>query len=147
MRILTSGQMKAAEQRANDKGMAFIRLMENAGCACARIVRDRLRNEPGSKKAVIVCGSGKNGGDGFVIARKLSEYGFDTAVILASGLPKDSDSSAMFRRLEGMPVVITDYTEKPAKAFDYLEDADIIIDAIFGTGFHGTPDASARQII
>ena len=34
-----------------------------------------------------------------------------------------------------MPVVITDYTEKPAKAFDYLEDANIIIDAIFGTGF------------
>ena len=54
MRILTSGQM--ARERANDKGMAFIRLMENA-TACANC-KDRLRNEQ-RRKAVIVCGAAR----------------------------------------------------------------------------------------
>ena len=81
MKILTSSQMFSAEQAQVNRGMSFTRLMENAGSACAKEIRERFASLEQSRGLVcVLCGKGKNGGDGFVIARKLALAGFNVAV-------------------------------------------------------------------
>ena len=111
MKIFTEQQMRRAEQAAADGGMAFLRLMENAGSACAAEIRTHLR--PG-RKTVILCGKGKNGGDGFVIARKLAEAGFSAVVLLVYGKPTDEDALYMFGKLSGTTVHVFDLTQNDA---------------------------------
>ena len=109
MRILTGQQMKAVEQAAAKNGMSFLRLMENAGSACARIIKDKLLGVPFKKqKIIILSGNGKNGGDGFVIARKLYESGYSVDIILVFGKPKDTDSIEMMEMLKGLSINIYD---------------------------------------
>ena len=82
MKVLTSSQMFSAEQAQVNRGMSFTRLMENAGSACARAVRERFASLEQSRGLIcVLCGKGKNGGDGFVIARKLALAGFNVAVV------------------------------------------------------------------
>lgn len=134
MRIFTEEQMRIAEKKAADSGVAFLRLMENAGCACAAEIRNRTDS---TQKVVILCGKGKNGGDGFVIARKLVEAGYSVVVLLVFGLPKDSDALYMMDKLKGTDVKILDFTKNPSTE-KLIPEADVIVDAIFGIGFHGT---------
>ena len=84
MRLLSSDEMKQVEQYTAKYGLSYQRMMENAGAACARNIRNIVENENMSRRnAVIVCGKGNNGGDGFVVARKLGENGYNVCVILA----------------------------------------------------------------
>ena len=96
MKVLTSSQMFSAEQAQVNRGMSFTRLMENAGSACARAVRERFASLEQSRGLIcVLCGKGKNGGDGFVIARKLAIAGFNVAVVEAFGEPTAEDSILM----------------------------------------------------
>ena len=76
MKVYTGESIKRIEQACFEAGITELRLMENAGVACAKVIRKQydLENNKG-KKIAVLCGKGKNGGDGFVIARKLSEIG------------------------------------------------------------------------
>ena len=66
MRILTAAQIRAVEERAVDTGLDYLRLMENAGSACARFVAEKAQiTLESNTAATVVCGKGKNGGDGF----------------------------------------------------------------------------------
>ena len=136
MKVFTQQQMRAAEQAAADGGVPFLRLMENAGAACAAEIRARLH--PG-QKTVILCGKGKNGGDGFVIARKLSEAGFAAVVLLAFGRPRDEDALYMLGKLEGTDVRVFDLTQNDAPR-RLIPEADVLVDAVFGIGFRGVAD-------
>lgn len=142
MKIFTERQMRAAEQKAADGGTSFLRLMENAGAACAAEIRARLK--PG-QETVILCGKGKNGGDGFVIARKLAESGFAAAVLLVHGRPRDEDALYMLGLLEGMDVRILDLTQDDA-ARRLIRQADVLVDAVFGIGFRGTADGTLGEL-
>ena len=74
MRIVTSKQMKQIEQNSIQYQMSYLRLMENAGCAAAQFIAQTLHDVNGLN-CVVFSGKGNNGGDGFVVARKLSELG------------------------------------------------------------------------
>ena len=74
IRILSAQEIKAVEAAANDSGITYLRLMENAGAACAKAIRQRFDGTQ-KRSVTVLCGKGKNGGDGFVIARKLFENG------------------------------------------------------------------------
>lgn len=87
MRILSAEQIKAVEAAADKSGISYLRLMENAGAACAKAVRMRFdRTE--KRNVIVLCGKGKNGGDGFVAARKLYENGYAVRVVLVLGMPR-----------------------------------------------------------
>jgi len=133
------------EQTANDSGISYSRLMENAGSACAKIIRDRFEDS-GFKNAVIVCGKGKNGGDGFVIARKLFENGYRVSVLLAHGLPSAENAVEMFRRAKDLGVNIEMYDETNENHNAMLAKADIVVDCIFGTGFRGEADEKTARL-
>ena len=144
MRVLTVENVKKVEEIANESGISYLQLMENAGSYCARVIRKTFEKTE-KRNVLIVCGKGKNGGDGFVIARKLYENNYNVTVMITMGLPSDDISSQMLSRVRGLkiPVVYYDNSETTDRLFD---DAEIIVDCIFGIGFHGVPDTNIQSL-
>lgn len=135
MKILTTRTMRLLEAAAVEEGLDYLRLMENAGSAAARHIR-RLDGLPG-RNAVILCGKGNNGGDGFVIARKLLEEGFAVTVILLCGRPVSAQAREMLSRIEHTDVILLDLETEPYVAANAVREADLLVDAVYGIGFHG----------
>lgn len=146
--ILSCEDVRKVEKRANDTCIPYLQLMENAGAYCARIIRERYDNVK-YKNVLVVCGKGKNGGDGFVIARKLWENDYDVTVLMADGLPVDEDSSEMFSRIRATDINISYYDEnqKGIPAIKLFKKAELVVDCLFGIGFHGTPSDKMQDII
>lgn len=143
MKIYTADEIRFVEERENEIGMEFLRLMENAGAACAKRVEKFVKKE---SSVVIVCGKGKNGGDGFVIARKLAEVGIRIKVVLAQGAPLAHDAIEMYHKVDPSLVEIIRFDWDADLAENAIENADIIVDCIFGIGFHGEPDSACEEV-
>ena len=139
MFVVTSNQMYQAECNAVKRGISFSQLMENAGRACAKIIKNHFCiSKSNPRRVLVLCGKGKNGGDGFVIARKLWEYGCEVTVMLACGEPKAEDSIEMYSFVETAGIDIVRYDNNLTILKHYIENAEIIVEAIFGTGFTGS---------
>lgn len=132
MYIATPQQMKNAEANAVLRGTSYLRLMENAGAAAAFEILKRIPHILG-KKALILCGKGNNGGDGFVIARLLSEKGAVVTVSLAAEPPCSGIAFEEYSKISS----VSEITVLPFSETDFSAEYDIIADAVFGTGFHG----------
>lgn len=129
MRIVTTAQMKQIEKNADCSGLSYLQMMENAGAAAYQAVRAKY---PALSSMTVVAGKGNNGGDGFVIARLAAKDGIAVHVILAEGQPVTADAKTNFDRLSGLPIDITCIEET-----DDISSVDVVIDALYGTGFHG----------
>lgn len=139
MRLLTCNEMKTVEQHCSKFGLSYQRMMENAGAACARNIKNIIEKEGIRKRnIVIVCGKGNNGGDGFVIARKFAESGYNTCVLMASTYPKSEESIYMFKMLLDLSVPILWYEADKDKGIKTIRNAEIIVDAVFGFSFYGS---------
>ncbi|MCD8357138.1 MAG: NAD(P)H-hydrate epimerase [Clostridia bacterium] len=136
MRIVTVAQMKQIEKNADENGLSYLQMMENAGTAAYQIIRTEKAD---AKRFVVMAGKGNNGGDGFVIARLAAQDGFSVSVILAEGQPVTTDAKMNFERLQDLPVTVQQLDE-----IDKL-DADVIVDALYGTGFHGALRPSGQK--
>jgi NAD(P)H-hydrate epimerase len=122
--------------------------MENAGRGVADAIRRRWPPATGGRRVVaILCGGGNNGGDGFVVARHLSASAgssdvgaapVELRVALAASRAKIAgDAAAMLRALDGLPdVTVSDLsgTSDPAAWRAVLAGADVVVDALLGTG-------------
>lgn len=135
MRIVTAKQMKQAEANAVAGGFSYLRLMENAGAAAYKAITDRLA--PEGKRFAILCGSGNNGGDGFVIARKLYEADAQVTVIELDGVAKTAESAHMAEMVRLVDIPVLDLDLDANQIREVIYQADGIVDALFGTGFHG----------
>ncbi|MEE1138567.1 MAG: NAD(P)H-hydrate dehydratase [Acutalibacteraceae bacterium] len=139
MFVVTGKQMYQAECSAVKRGISFPQLMENAGQACAKIIKNKFAiSRDNRKNVLVICGKGKNGGDGFVIARALWEQGCKVTVMLACGEPKAADAIDMFSLIEAAGIDVIRYDNNLTLHRPVLEQADIIVEAVFGTGFSGT---------
>lgn len=136
MKILTVDQMKTEERLSDEMGVTYQRLMENAGCAAAAFIRRTLSNVAG-RNFMIFCGSGNNGGDGLVVARKLFEEGANVIVVLCGGMPRSDEAKYMYDCVIQAGITMLDFEIDRKKVDEFLDGADIIIDALFGTGFSG----------
>jgi hydroxyethylthiazole kinase-like uncharacterized protein yjeF len=116
--ILTAAEMRAAEDRAVAAGTPVEALMDRAGTAAA----EAIRRYAGAAPVLVLCGPGNNGGDGYVVARRLREAGVPVRVA-ACGLPK-AGAAVAAREAWGGPV------EDIASA----SPAPTLVDALFGTG-------------
>lgn len=134
MRVVTCGQMRNMEKSAIDSGISSLRLMENAGSAAARYIRETL--PVSGKKVTVLCGKGNNGGDGFVVARKLLELNARVTVILTNGMPNSDESKDTFEKLSNLNPVVIDISQTE-RCFKFISQSEVIVDAVFGTGFHG----------
>ncbi len=135
MKILTSYQMGIAESAAVTDGTDYSRLMENAGSACAKAIRDEYNlNENNRKKVTVICGRGNNGGDGYVVARKLFEAGCRVAIVVIGGMPTTDQAKEMFERVEKMPINMALFDANKKTALEAIMNTDIIVEAVFGIG-------------
>ncbi len=139
MTVLSVESMRKLEQAAVDGGLSFLRLMENAGSAAARIIRSTYAMD--GRRVTVLCGNGNNGGDGFVIARKLMEEGAQVTVVLMCGAPTTPQAKDTLARLRGTAVELCNLETEPFLAAEAVRAAGMIVDAVFGIGFHGAlPD-------
>ena len=145
MKILTAAGTRKAEQIAFNRGISGERLMENAGSAAARVIKQSY--DLNGKSAVVVVGQGNNGGDGYVVARKLKEYGARAYVIMAMGIAMTKDSSTMQKRAIDAGISVLNFYDNTDLSKNLIDTADIIVDAIFGIGFHGAADREISLII
>ena len=130
MRVLTAAEIRGLESCAVESGVSMETLMENAGAEVAAAVTEKM--DVTGKKTVILCGKGNNGGDGFVIARAAAKDGWNVTALLAEGEPKTTDAITNFGRLHSLSVnICADCTVLETQHFD------VVVDALYGTGFHG----------
>lgn len=149
MEILTADEIRKVEEYEAENGIDFLRLMENAGSACAKLISDRMRELKGKIqgiKAAVVCGKGKNGGDGFVIARKLRQNGADVTVILAAGEPKAHDAIVMAERTKDLGIKTLKFGFQKEEAVKVIKEADTVIDCVFGIGFYGEANPAISEV-
>ena len=104
MTVLSVESMRKLEQAAVDGGLSYLRLMENAGSAAARIIRSTYAM--GGRRVAVLCGNGNNGGDGFVIARKLAEEGALVSAVLMCGAPTTPQAKETLSRLQNGAVTL-----------------------------------------
>jgi ADP-dependent NAD(P)H-hydrate dehydratase / NAD(P)H-hydrate epimerase len=110
-------------------------LMENAGRGVADVVEEKLRGKTHAARVVVVCGGGNNGGDGFVVARHLVTRGRTVDVHLAASLDSlKGDARANHDALAGLGVPIRPVGAGLGALRVGLEDAELVVDALFGTG-------------
>src|SRR5579885_254431 len=132
--ILTVAEAYAADKFAESAGVRSLALMENAG----RSVADEIARRMEACRAVVLCGPGNNGGDGYVVARNLQERGFD--VLTASLAPREAltgDAAEMADRWTGETTLLT---------MRAIEGADIVVDALFGAGLSRPLEGMAKDV-
>ena len=130
MRIISWEEMQALDANCLYFGLLPLQLMENAGAAIAREV---VASSPG-KRVAIVAGRGNNGGDAFVAARHLSGY---NATVYLLGRSRDISTEEARRNWEILGRLHLDLREIKDAEDLMLDECDLIVDAIFGTGVRG----------
>lgn len=149
--IVTCAEMKEIERKANDSGLSYYRMMENAGKAAAKVIRDTIREKlsiQGSNihaDAVIFCGKGNNGGDGYVVARELATAGINVTVVMADGNPRTEDAIKNANIVLRRETPVIDAKSYFKTIPEIVEAADFIVDGIYGTGFHGELSDTVRN--
>lgn len=129
--MITPERMGAVDRNAAALGISQRQLMESSGRAVAEAVRDRA---PGGARVVIVAGRGNNGGDGCVAPRFLDDY--DVSLFLL-GRADDISTEIARRNFDALRSGEYDIgTWRDSSHID-LPDADVIVDAILGTGVDG----------
>jgi ADP-dependent NAD(P)H-hydrate dehydratase / NAD(P)H-hydrate epimerase len=149
MKILTAAEMREVDRLTTEQyGIPSLTLMENAGHSIGEFIRGRFANI-GRRSIVVLCGKGNNGGDGFVVARHLWQMGADPTVYLfAEPEGIHGDAAVNLKRWEevGELHVIHGPDEWKA-AKEALRSADIVVDALLGTGIRGAVEGLFRDVI
>lgn len=153
LKPITSDQMYRIEENGHSVlGMRRFLMMENAGHGLADFVARRFKNLK-NKRIVAVCGTGNNGGDGFVASRHLAGYGAKITVVLL-GSPSDLKSEearlnwGIIEKMDSIEIIFGKELTDEVKG--RIAKAGIILDGIFGTGIKGEirePYASAIDAI
>ncbi len=142
MKIYTCAQMKKIEAHANENGYSYLEMMHRAGTVCATETEKNYLSL--NEKIAVICGKGKNGGDGYVAADALKEKGYDVTVILACGKLVADDAITMFEKMNNISVL--DWNNEKSQCACLIENADVIIDCVFGFGFKGKADSSTSEL-
>jgi hydroxyethylthiazole kinase-like uncharacterized protein yjeF len=150
MKVLTAAQMREADRLTTERyGIPSGKLMENAGTAIADFLRKKFPDLV-SRKILVLCGKGNNGGDGMVVARLLkSLHCAVTVYLFANPGSLEGDAAANLKRWQqgrGELYVVTSQAEWDS-ASAALSEADLIIDALLGTGLRGPVEGLLGTVI
>ncbi|MDR1471258.1 MAG: NAD(P)H-hydrate dehydratase [Synergistaceae bacterium] len=146
-RYYPSDAVREADRTASEVlGVPGIVLMENAGLRAADAIVSRRR---GAENFLVLCGPGNNGGDGFVVARHLDLMGFGVSVIAvqsAEEYKNDAAAAAASAKSAGIPI----RRSRDLEDYDitsYVSAADVVIDALLGTGARGEPRGEVLRLM
>lgn len=145
-RIVTAGQQRAIEREAVLRGLSEDKMMEEAGFGSAELLfrRYALRG----RRVLVLCGSGGNGGDGYALARRLKMLG----AVPVCAVCFDGGAHAAARRQRALAekerIPLLPLAGEPAEVQKALETARVIVDAVYGVGFHGRlPEEAASLFV
>nr|MBA3431376.1 NAD(P)H-hydrate epimerase [Actinomycetota bacterium] len=139
--LLTSEEMRRADEAVMASGVPAEMLMERAGRAVARATV-ALAGRRYGVRAAVVCGKGNNGGDGFVAARLLADDGVSTRCLTVGDARSARGAAAHHRDLlRTVPVTVEPFSPTA------LTRSDVVVDALFGTGFEGAAEGEAATAI
>jgi hydroxyethylthiazole kinase-like uncharacterized protein yjeF len=150
--VMTRDEVRAFDSRAiNTLGIPGVVLMENAGRSCAELIKEEL-SKIAVPRVCIFCGTGNNGGDGYVIARHLLNSGFKVAVAVCGDRNKikgDAKTNLdilerMGQSIEQLDITDGDISER-IKTF--ADGADMLVDGLFGTGLSGQLSDEYKRLI
>ncbi len=150
MRVLNSAQMREVDRRTIEEiGIPAIVLMETAGRQVVNAIEATFESLA-SMRVAVLCGRGNNGGDGFVVARTLAERGIDVSIYLL-GQAADVKGAAR-TALEALKASGQGVLELADAAAWELHgrgvlDADLVVDAMFGTGLAAPVHGLAETVI
>ena len=134
MKIVSAAEMREIDRATSERfGVPSLTLMENAGSAVTDFIRQFY---PLAKRVSVICGKGNNGGDGFVVARQLAGAGRVVRVLLLC-VPEElrGEAAIMFQKLDILPLVVREVDVLDSADVVPIFAADLIVDAILGTGF------------
>src|ERR1700722_6884604 len=150
MKALTAAEMREVDRLTTERyGVPSLTLMENAGTSVAEFVRRRFPNLA-RRRIVVLCGKGNNGGDGFVVARKLQQMGAKPVVYLFAGADEMRGDAAVNRNRWQQAtgeLHVVEGAKDLASAKEAVGTADIIVDALLGTGVRGAVEGNLREAI
>ena len=143
-KVVTVAQMQALEDASERAGVSKDTLMENAGLACARNIREHLSGCAG-RRIVVLVGPGNNGADGLVIARHLRRWGADVCCYVVRGRPGVDPKMADALTYD---VAIADAAADPElQTLDsLLSGSDLAVDAILGAGRYRPLDGTVADV-
>ncbi|MHC4640140.1 MAG: NAD(P)H-hydrate epimerase [Planctomycetota bacterium] len=150
--VMNRDEVRAFDTFAiNTLGIPGVVLMENAGRSCAELIKKKLAGAS-LPKVCIFCGTGNNGGDGYVIARHLLNSGFQATVVICGDRSKiKGDAKINLDILErmGQPIDRLDLKcgDIPSQVKAFAAGADMLVDGLFGTGLNGQLSDAYKQLI
>jgi NAD(P)H-hydrate epimerase len=136
MHVLSAAEMQACDRATTERfGIPSIQLMRAASAAVADFARVHFA---GARRVTVLCGKGNNGGDGMMAARLLADVGLEVTTLLL-GAPEElkGDAAAAWSELKtaGKNAVRVVRAERELAGHQDVLDADLILDAVLGTGF------------
>ncbi len=140
MKILTAKEIGRAEQKAFEKYFTEAQLMKRAGVECSKVIIKKYSGLINNQRVLILCGKGKNAGDGFVIAKQLLSCGAMPVIVLCAGEPSIAEPLQYFNEAVESGVEVVDFKKADLNCV-------LIIDCVFGTGFHGEVKAPFDEVI
>lgn len=139
--VVTAAEMQSADYYTSDNlGLPSTVLMERAALAAADEICKRFHTGKTPVRVCIVCGTGNNGGDGFALGRILNERGFFVHFFMAGDAEKASKANELQRKiLSNLGFAVS--TGQP------VEEYDIVVDAIFGTGLRRNVEGAYMELV
>jgi ADP-dependent NAD(P)H-hydrate dehydratase / NAD(P)H-hydrate epimerase len=148
MKILNAEQMRNIDRRATERfGVPSIVLMENAAIAVVDAIFERY---PDCDRVALLCGTGANGGDGFAVARHLENRGVVPVIVVVgdrASIRGDALTNLTICERLGIPMYDLTDTGGVETALAHVADADLVVDAIFGTGLNRAPAGFHADVI
>lgn len=147
---LTVAEMNAREDQGLKMGISHIIMMENAGAAIARFIASKWDKRT---NVLLLAGTGNNGGDAFVAARHLAFWkNFEISVVLVgseSHIRTDEAATnwRILKQISRIRTIAVDSSSDSGILSKLLRKADIIVSAIFGTGFRGRASGVHLEVI
>ena len=145
--VVTAQEMRNIDSRAvGTIGIPGSSLMERAGYEVVEACLERFGPITG-KTVFIFCGKGNNGGDGFVIAREMKRHGASVSVLVfakQNELKGDPLQNYSIAKKMGIPIR---HIASSGQLSDVPAEADVVIDALLGTGVHGAVKGAAGEAV
>jgi hydroxyethylthiazole kinase-like uncharacterized protein yjeF len=151
-RVMSRDEVRRVDAWAiGEIGVPGVVLMENAGRSCAELAQQKLAGVD-NPKVCIFCGTGNNGGDGYVIARHLLNAGVRVRIVLCGERDKvGGDARTNLEILERLSHTVEPLDpgaeDLSIHVGAFAGDADMIVDALFGTGLRGELKREYRSLI
>lgn len=134
MKLVNVSEMQAIERATDARGQSYAAMMDMAGRAVAETAQHFVLGEH-ERSVLVLVGPGNNGGDGLVASRYLLEQGHQiTVYIWKRDVKGDENFRALKRKRRGLAILWADNDADWAKLREEIQKADLVIDAILGTG-------------